>query len=82
MDLQQLLHGAASHLSHAVILRLVCHRELQGCVMGLHQLLPELCHEPLILVHCNHQQKPVLTNNMVEEGISDSIHVCALQWDQ
>ena len=23
----------------------------------------------------------MLANNVVEEGISDSVHICALQWD-
>ena len=61
---------------------MVYHRELQGRTVCLHQFLPELRHEPLVLVRCNCQWQPVLADDVVEEGISYSIHVLTLQQDQ
>ena len=82
MDLQQLLHGAIHHFGHPIHLWVVCHEEVQGRAMCLHQFLPELFHEPLVLVCCNRQWKPVLADDLAEEGISNSVHVCTLQQDQ
>ena len=82
MDLQQLRHGAMHHFSHTVCLRVVGRGKLQGGAMHLHQFLPELCHEPLVLVHHNRKRHPVLADNMVEEDIVKSVHIHTLQQDQ
>ena len=50
--------------------------------MRFHQFLPELCHEPLVSVHRNHQRQPMLADNVVEKGIGYSIYVYTLQQDQ
>ena len=50
--------------------------------MCFHQFLPELCHEPLVLVRHDHQWQSVLADNVAEEGIGYGTHVCTLQRDQ
>ena len=54
---------------------MVCRGELQSSAMCLHQFLPELCYEPLTVVHCNHQWELALADDVAEEGISNGVHI-------